>query len=86
VQQNKVEAIYSLREAAERKATLEKRLELQPNRANRDALLDAQIDLEAKTQDAIEVCHECGHEHAGDQPHHPGRANVIDVDFGRDTS
>jgi len=69
LQPNKVEAIYSLRDAAEQKAMAEMTLQHDPTAAHRDALLDAQLKLEAKTQDAIEVCHECGHKHPSDQPH-----------------
>jgi hypothetical protein len=82
VQANKVEAIYALREAAEAKVAAEHVLEAKPNAANRELLLDAQLDLEAKTQDAIEVCHECGLPHAADDPHPARGDNVIDVDFG----
>ena len=85
MQQNKVEAIYELRAAAEKRATAKLRLEQDPSQAHRDALLDAQLTLEAKTQDAIEVCHECGHEHAGDEPHRRRGDNVIDLDSKRDS-
>jgi hypothetical protein len=61
---NKIDAIYELRSAAEEKARAEARLsDLQTPQA-RDVLLDAQLQLEEKTLQAIEVCHECGHEHA----------------------
>jgi hypothetical protein len=82
VQPNKVEAIYALRDAAEAKAAAEHLLEAKPSETTRGALLDAQIELEAKTQDAIEVCHECGRPHAADEPHPEGGGKVIDVDFG----
>lgn len=84
---NKVEAIYELRQAAEEKAHAEHVLHAEPSPENRDALLDAQIDLEAKTIDAIEACVECGHAHSASEPH--GRVvhrsdNVLGVDFERD--
>ncbi|HEV8021413.1 MAG TPA: hypothetical protein VGP41_09145 [Candidatus Lustribacter sp.] len=82
MQANKVEAIYALRDAAEAKAAAEHLLENKPTAANRELLLDAQLELEAKTQDAIEVCHECGLPHAANDPHPERGANVIDVDFG----
>jgi hypothetical protein len=66
----KTEAIYSLREAAEAKAVAEVRADANPTPAARDALLEAQLELEAKTQDAVEACHECGHPHAADAPHY----------------
>ena len=79
LQPNKVEAIYSLRDAAEQKAVAEMMLRDQPTAKHREALLDAQMALEAKTQDAIEACHECGLAHAGDAPHAQRGENVIDL-------
>jgi hypothetical protein len=69
LQPNKVNAIYSLRDAAEQKAMAEMILRDEPSERHRNELLDAQMKLEAKTQDAIEACHECGGRHAKDQPH-----------------
>jgi len=65
----KIDAIYKLRHAAEQKARAERDLEETPTAEARDALLDAQMDLEKKTYQAIRVCHECGHEHAENEPH-----------------
>ena len=79
LQPNKVEAIYSLRDAAEQKAMAEFALRDQPSAQHREALLDAQVALEAKTQDAIEACHECGRPHASDEPHATRGENVIDI-------
>lgn len=59
----KIEAIYDLRSAAEKKALAEKAVDENPTPQNRDDLLDRQIELEEKTMTAIERCHECGHEH-----------------------
>ena len=71
----KTDAIYSLREAAEAKARAEVCADANPTPAARDALLEARLELEAKTQDAVESCHECGHAHAVDAPHYAG--NVL---------
>jgi hypothetical protein len=68
---NKVDAIYALREAAEKKALAEKELAEDPRAEKRDQLLEARLALEEKTMTAIEVCHECGHQHADGQPHIP---------------
>jgi hypothetical protein len=68
---NKVDAIYALREAAEKKALAEKELAEDPRAEKRDRLLEARLALEEKTMTAIEVCHECGHQHAHGQPHVP---------------
>ena len=78
----KMEAIYSLRDAAEAKAVAEVIAEVNPSPAARDALLEAQMELEAKTQDAVEACHECGRPHAADQPHHAD--NVLPFTGGKD--
>ena len=83
MQHNKIEAIYAVREAAERKAVLEAGLIAHPTPDARDALLAAQLTLEARTQDAIDACHHCGRVHADDEPHPESRDNVIEVDFGR---
>lgn len=73
----KIDAIYKLREAAEQKAHAERDLEEAATPEARDALLDAQMELEKFTYRAIEVCHECGHEHAENEPH-VARGNVIE--------
>lgn len=65
----KIDAIYNLREAAEQKAHAERDLDEAPTPQARDALLDAQEQLEKTTFQAIRVCHECGHEHAESAPH-----------------
>lgn len=65
----KIEAIYEVREAAEKKALAEKELSEKPGAEKRDQLLDAQLKLEEKTLAAIELCHECGHSHAESEPH-----------------
>ncbi len=82
---NKVEAIYQLREAVEAKAHAERVLETDRSPAARDALLEALLAVEAKTQDAIEICEACGHRHGAAEEHRsvtgePG-SNVIRVDF-----
>jgi len=65
----KIDAIYELRHAAEKKALAEKAVDENPTAQNRDRLLDRQIELEEKTMTAIERCHECGHSHGPDEPH-----------------
>jgi hypothetical protein len=65
----KVEAIYELRKAAEKKALAERNLVENPTPQNRAKLLETQSALETKTMDAIDVCHECGHEHDAGSPH-----------------
>jgi hypothetical protein len=83
---NKVDAIYELREAVEAKAQAEHALEDDASPSARDALLAAQLDVEAKTQDAIEVCHECGDPGNDAHTHLPGghAGNVVHVMFGRE--
>ncbi|MBV8197807.1 MAG: hypothetical protein JO263_06715, partial [Candidatus Eremiobacteraeota bacterium] len=66
---DKIDAIFELRDAAEKKALAEKTLAEDPHPANRDELLDAQLTLEEKTMAAIEACHECGHSHPDGGPH-----------------
>jgi hypothetical protein len=63
----KIDAIYELRTAAENKALAEKALDDEPGAERRDQLLHAQIKLEEKTIEAIEVCHECGRPHSSDE-------------------
>ena len=85
---NKVAAIYDVRQAAEEKALAERDLHESPSSDARDALLDAQINLEAKTLDAIEACNECGHVHKSSEPHErivQRKDNVLDVDFAGDS-
>jgi len=81
--QQKIDAIYELREAVEAKTRLEVAVDNRPSPAAREALLDATLDVEARTQHAIEVCHECGHVHAADRLHGEAEGNLIRVDFGR---
>jgi hypothetical protein len=88
---SKVEAIYQLRDAVEAKAQAEHALETGASPAARDALLAAQLEVEAKTQDAIDICHECGHASGNGHrhaPHHDGGSslgNVVYVDFQAQT-
>ena len=72
----KIDAIYALRKAAEVKAIAEVKVDANSTPASRDILLDAQLDLESKTQEAIDACHECGKSHAENEPHF--RDNVLD--------
>ena len=79
----KITAIYALRDAVETKVRAEVAVDARPTPAAKDRLLDATLEVEAKTQNAIEVCHECGHDHHPDQPHTTctDGSNVITVDF-----
>lgn len=79
----KIEAIYDLREAVEAKVHAEHALDLVTSPATRTALLDATLEVEAKTQAAIDVCHECGLAHAAQAEHGAAHYvdNVIAVDF-----
>ena len=65
----KIEAIFELRKAAEKKALAEKDLAENPTPENRDKLHDSKAALDDKTMRAIDVCHECGHEHDAGSPH-----------------
>jgi len=83
-----VDAIYELRDAVETKVEIEHSLQANPSPQGRDALLEAQLTVEARTQDAIEACEDrdCGHDHAaGPHPEHDRvrgrRDNVVAVDF-----
>lgn len=93
----KIAAIYDLREAAEAKAAAQLAVEMSPTPGSRDALLDAQIELEARTAEAVDACHDCedpAHGHGRDAVRDSGHGtpapreragyenNVIDVDFG----
>ncbi len=84
---DKVEAIFELREALEQKVHAELALHREGSPQARDALLDATLRVEAKTQDAIETCHHCGRTHAAEESHERRRRvgersdNVVDVDF-----
>jgi hypothetical protein len=82
--QAKIDAIYDLRDAAAAKARLELALDRNPSPDARDALLDATLEVEAKTQHAIEVCHECGHAHGGGDHVVGLQGNVIRVNFRED--
>jgi hypothetical protein len=81
--QDKIDAIYDLRDAVEAKVRLEAAVNDRPSADAREALLDATLEVEARTQHAIEVCHECGHVHPGDRGHVAGANanNLIRVNF-----
>ena len=76
----KIAAIYNLRTAVEAKVKAEQRLKNVPSADARIALLNATLEVESKTQTAIEACHECGRKH---QPEETPCNNVIEVDFGK---
>ena len=80
--EDKVAAIYELREAAEAHARIEAKVGEKPRGTDRDRLLDARIELEQKTQRAIESCVYCGRAHADDcEPDNDQHGKVIPVDF-----
>jgi len=84
--EDKVAAIYALREAAEKHAKLEAALGGKPGPKERDLLLDARIELEQRTQQAVETCVHCGRSHVDDDPDceaPPAPGTVISVDFQR---
>jgi hypothetical protein len=83
--EDKVTAIYALRDAAARHAKLEMAVGENPTGHDRDRLLDARIDLEQKTQQAVETCVHCGRSHTDDalECANDQNGNVIPVDFTR---
>ena len=84
--EDKVAAIYALREAAEKHAKLEAEIGDRPSANERDLLLDARIELEQKTQQAVETCVHCGRPHSdedADCETSPPPGTVISVDFQR---
>ena len=88
--QNKIDAIYDLRAAVEQQVHAEHAAAEIGTPEARDVLLDATLNVEAKTQDAIEACHDCGRVHASDEAHERlarvgemHDSNIIDVDFSR---
>jgi len=66
--EDKLAAIYELREAADKHARIDLQVGAKPRGKDRDRLLDARIDLEQKTQRAIESCVHCGRRHSDDEP------------------
>ncbi|MGA3036530.1 MAG: hypothetical protein ABSE64_03505 [Vulcanimicrobiaceae bacterium] len=85
--EDKVAAIYELREAAEQHARIEAKVGEKPRGTDRDRLLDARIELEQKTQRAIESCVYCGRAHSDDEDDCDGgkgsKGNVISIDFNQ---
>lgn len=79
---DKVTAVYELRDAVEEKVRAEVQVETRPTAAAKDELLRATLDVERRTQHAIEVCHACGRAHR-DEPACSGD-NVREVAFGRE--
>jgi hypothetical protein len=59
----KLNAIYNLRTAVEAKVRAEQRLAQVASADTRAALLLATLELEDKTQTAIEACHHCERSH-----------------------
>jgi hypothetical protein len=81
----KIDVIYELRESVEAKVRLEQAAQESPSPGARAALLDAQLAVEEKTQEAIELCHQCGHEHgpseACEGEARAPKGNVLEIDF-----
>jgi hypothetical protein len=79
------EAVFALREAAERHGRAEAAFDQHGDERRRDQLLDARLDVEDKTKEAIAACQHCGLPHPGEHAahHETHHGNVIDVDFGR---
>jgi hypothetical protein len=83
---DKLAAIYALREAAAQHAKLEMAVGENPTRHARDRLLDARIELEQKTQEAVETGVHCGRAHVDDADMECAseeQNTVIPVDFAR---
>ena len=84
---DKVQAIFDLRAAVEEKTLAQVAADRDDTATARELLLDATLKVEAKTQDAIEICHACERPHAMDLPHErharvgESRENVVEVDF-----
>ena len=82
---DKVSAIYRLREAAERHDKLAEQIGDVPTGLERQRILDARIELERRTREAVEACVYCGRRHHDDEPDcAPPGSNVIEGDFGSD--
>ena len=81
--EEKIAAIYALRDAADAHARLEAALGDDPTVAARHALLDSRLHLEEKTQAAIEACVQGSSPRSDDAP--PG-GKVIQGNFGRTQS
>jgi hypothetical protein len=80
--EDKISAIYALRDAAEKHARLEAEIGDEATVAERHALLDARLHLEEKTQAAVEACVYCGRSHADGDDCTPG-GKLIQGNFGR---
>jgi hypothetical protein len=57
-------AVFALREAAQAHGRVEAEVGDMPDPQSRDVLLDAKLDMEAKTAQAIDACVHCGRVHA----------------------
>lgn len=66
--EEKLAAIYELREAADRHARIDMAVGSKPKGRDRDRLLDARVELEQTTQRALESCLYCGRQHTDDEP------------------
>ncbi|MGD0968881.1 MAG: hypothetical protein ABR949_11380 [Candidatus Aquilonibacter sp.] len=77
-----IRVIYEMRYAAERKARAELKASMSHTPESTGALLDASLELEAKTQDAIDHCasNDCSN------PTHAHGATVTDINACRKTA
>jgi hypothetical protein len=75
---DKVDAVYDLREAVEEKVRAELEVDKHPSPEARDTLLEATLNVESRTQRAIQACHACGRVHLDDPAECPGSGNVRD--------
>ncbi len=78
---DKVDAVYELRDAVAEKTRLEAEVEAHPSMRMKDRLLAATLNVETRTQRAIEACHACGRPHRDDADACEGDSNVVAVDF-----
>jgi len=87
----KMDAVFELREAAEELGRQEQKLEADQSPERRDAVLDARLEVEGKTAEAIDACEDCGREHCEDESHAARRrvavtrsdGKVVKVEFGK---
>jgi|GEM_PF-2515978 len=90
----KVDAVFELREAAQELGRQQEKLERDGSPEQRDAVLDARLEVEGKTAEAVEACAYCGREHCDDEGHRARRMpnvthageKVIRLEFGQQPS
>ena len=81
--EDKVSAIYRLREAAENHGKILEQTGDAPTSTERRQILDARLELEQRTREAVEACVYCGRPHADDEASCDApRGQVIEGKFG----